>query len=158
MFKFLTKNLAKVFGKNLRRHYLPPANTVKKMKGLRAEYAKIHHEYFLFKKGKTIVGWSYGEMDDFETFYMRSTGLLPEYRKRMVYSEFLGQFVKYAHAMGYQRVSSHHHPDNLAVISVKLKSGFFVAGTENHERWGQLLKMVKILDPERDKFFKKKFF
>lgn len=156
-YKFLNKNFAEVFGKRFSPHYSPPPPMLRKIKPLKAAYSKIHHEFFLFKKGKVIVGWSYGEMDDFETYYMRNSGILPDYRENGVYGEFLDQLLKYLQALGYQRVSSQHHPDNAAILGSKLKAGFFVAGTENHERWGQLLKMIKIFDPEREKFFKKKY-
>lgn len=76
MYKFLLKNFAEVFGKSFSARYIPPKPAQRKIKPLKEAYAKIHHEYFLFKKGKVVVGWSYGEMDDFETFYMRNTGIL----------------------------------------------------------------------------------
>lgn len=157
LYRFLRKNFKDVFGTSFSSHFQVEPAALKKLKPLRKEYAKVHHEFFLFKKGKVTIGWSYGEMDDWETFYMRNTGILEEFRDNGVYGEFLAQLLKYLDAFGYQRVSSQHHPDNGAVIKAKLKAGFIIVGSENHERWGQLLKMVKILDPKRENFFKKKF-
>lgn len=156
---FVTKNFSKVFSKDGELYYVmkPKSSAARKLRPLWTEYEKIHHEYFLFKfKGKP-VGWVFGEMDDFETFYLRNLGLLPSQRRKGAYSAFLVQFLKYAEKLGYQRVSAQHNPGNRAILNIHLGLGFIIVGTENHERWGQLLKTVKILDQKRELQFKKKF-
>jgi hypothetical protein len=99
---FMSKNFVRVFGRNL-------SNTVKAKKnspewrGFQStykEYEKIHSEYFLFKKNGKTIGWSCGEIDDFETFYMRNTGLLPAYRNSKIYGKYLTQMLRYIKALG----------------------------------------------------------
>jgi GNAT superfamily N-acetyltransferase len=156
---FIKKNYQNVFKRTGRSYFqMPPeSREFKRAKPCFEEYKKIHGEHFLFKKNGRPIGWCYGEMEDFETFYMRNTGILPNYQSSGIYSAFLPHFLKYLKALGYQRVSSQHHPDNQKVLNGKLKQGFVIVGTENHERWGQLVKMVRFLDRKRDRFFKQKF-
>lgn len=156
-FPFLRANFSKVFGRAFMSRVQPTARQQKANEMLIREYNKIHTEYFHFKKGGKVVGWSFGEMDDFETFYMRNTGLLPKYQNQGSYREFLRLFLEYIESLGYSRVSSQHHPNNGRIISLKMQEGFMVVGTENHERFGQLLKLVKIFDRKREAIFKKMF-
>lgn len=158
-YSFIGKNFKKVFQKEGENYYVlkPKSPAAKQLKPIFEEYHAIHSEYFLFKvKGKT-VGWVYGEIDDFETFYLRNLGLLPKFRQQGAYSAFLIQFLKYIQKVGYQRVSAQHNPGNRAILNIHLRLGFIIVGTENHERWGQLLKTVKIFDKKRDASFRKKF-
>jgi len=120
------------------------------------EYRKIHSEKFLIKfKGK-VIGWFQGEMEDFETFYMRNTGIIPEHQNKGLYKKFLTVFEKYIFGLGYARISSQHSPTNAVILSLKLKAGYVIAGQEFHERWGILLKLVKFSTKKRKDFFLKK--
>jgi hypothetical protein len=159
LFDFTDKHFKEVFGDGFN-----STVEIKKNSGLwhgfqstLKEYRKIHTEYFLFKRNGKVVGWSYGEMEDFETFYMRNTGILPDHQNKKIYLHFLDQFLKYSKKIGYQRVSSQHSVSNAKIISLKMGIGFIVVGTENHDRWGALVKLVKFLDVKREKSFKKTF-
>jgi hypothetical protein len=76
--QFIQQNYKKVFERPHRTYYqmLPESPEFKKVQPCFEEYKKIHGEYFLFKKNGIPIGWFYGEMEDFETFYMRNTGIL----------------------------------------------------------------------------------
>lgn len=126
-------------------------------KALFVSYRKIHWECFFYKYDGKIVGWFMGEMDDNETFYLRNVGILPAYRNKKIYSLFLQKFLIFLEEIGYQRVSSHHAPDNGHIYHLQLKSGFMIVGSEAHERFGQLVKMIKIFDPKRNEIFKKRY-
>jgi RimJ/RimL family protein N-acetyltransferase len=119
------------------------------------EYRKIHSERFLIKYQGKVVGWVQGEMEDFETFYMRNSGILPAHQNKGVYSEFLKIFEKYIFGLGYARISSQHSPTNAAVLSLKLKAGFVIVGQETYERWGILVKLVKFSSKKRKDFYLK---
>lgn len=157
--KFVSKNFSKVFKNGFSSKVNIQKNT-KSWRGLQStilEYKKIHTEYFLFKQGNKTIGWCYGEMEDFETFYMRNTGILPQYQNHGIYQEFLCTFFKYLKELGYQKISGQHNLSNSRIISLKMKLGFIVVGTENHDRWGSLVKLVKFLDPKREKIFNETF-
>lgn len=119
------------------------------------EYRKLHAEKFLIKSKGKVVGWVQGEMDDFETFYMRNTGILPGHQSKGVYKAFLEVFEKYIFKLGYTRISSQHSPTNATVLSLKLKAGFVIVGQETHERWGVLVKLVKFSSKKRKDFYLK---
>lgn len=129
----------------------------KKLSVCIAEYQKIHSEYFLFFYKKKAIGWFMGEMEDFETFYMRNTGVLPIHQSKGIYSAFLDQFISYLKDLGYQRISSQHAPHNKRIYNLKMSKGFIIVGSENHERWGNLIKLVKFLDKKREAYYIKKF-
>ena len=136
--------------------YTPDLSENKKLMACSNEYKKIHSEKFLIKyKGKT-VGWSQGEMEDFETFSMRSTGILPKHQGKGIYTEFLKVFESYIFKLGYARISSQHSPANATVLSLKLKNKYVVVGQEFHERWGVLIKLVKFSSKKRYDYFQKR--
>lgn len=116
----------------------------------RKRYEVVHHEWFLFldSKGKP-VGWHLGEADDWATFYMRNTGILPPYQGKGIYDAFLSSFVNYLGELGYERVSSQHQATNRRVLIMKLKRGFDIAGLELTENWGPLVKLVRLIAPDR---------
>lgn len=122
-----------------------------------AEYRKIHSEYFIFKLDGKIVGWFMGQLEDFETFYMRNTGIIPKHQNKGIYKAFLPHCLKYLKELGYQRVSSQHSPDNGRMFALKMNHGFIIVGSENHDRWGTLVKMVRFLDENRSKAYLKTF-
>lgn len=126
-----------------------PKERFKSLKPLLAEFAKTHTEKWVFYAGKSPIGWSIGEMDDESTFYMRNSGLLPEYRRKGIYSSFLERFITELTALGYERVTSHHQMNNNPVIIAKLKAGFRIIGTEMDERYGAQIKLVKFLHEDR---------
>jgi len=121
-------------------------------------YDTVHHEWFLFLDPKgSPIGWHMGEAEDFQTFYMRNSGILPEFQNRGLFTKFSETFARYLEELGYERISSHHKPTNRAILILKLKQGFDVAGMEMTENWGSLVKMVKILPRDRKEAFYKMF-
>ncbi len=110
----------------------------------------LHTEYILIedKEGK-IFGWSFGETEDMWTFYMRNTGILPEYRNQGIYTEFCRLLLLYLGDIGYERVTSHHLGTNRAILIPKLKLGFNVSGMELHEQFGPFVKLTYFLNRER---------
>lgn len=116
------------------------------------EYRKIHSERFLIKHNNKVIGWFQGEMEDFETFYMRNTGILPDHQNKGIYQKFLSVFESYIFDLGYARISSQHSPANGVILSLKLKAKYVIVGEETHERWGKLVKLVKFKSNDRYKY------
>jgi hypothetical protein len=138
--------------------FRPGPERRQQMAPLRKLYSAIHHEWFLFldPKGHPI-GWHMGEAEDHQTFYMRNTGILPEFQNRGLFTSFSGTFMRYLGELGYERISSHHKPTNRRILILKLKQGFDIAGLEMTENWGALVKLVKILPQDRRATFYKMF-
>ena len=123
--------------------YVPSKKENNQLASCYLEYRKIHSERFLIKHKNKVIGWSQGEMEDFETFYMRNSGILPSHQDKGIYKKFLNQFEKYIFDLGYARISSQHAPTNAKILSLKLKFKYVIVGEETHERWGKLIKLVK---------------
>lgn len=121
-------------------------------------YDALHHEWFLFLGPKGApIGWHMGEAEDYQTFYMRNTGILPEYQGRGLYRAFLKAFSDYLGELGYERITSQHKPTNKSILILKLKQGFVIGGLEMTENWGALVKMVKIIPQDRRESFYAQF-
>jgi ribosomal protein S18 acetylase RimI-like enzyme len=139
---FIKANFQAVFGDEGRRR-VDVSPERKELADMTAQdFRKVHCEDFLFYFNDVPIGWSYGETHDFMTFYMRNSGVLPEYRNKGIYQSFLKHFLVYLTELGYERVVSHHKPNNAAVLISKLKAGFLISGMEYDERWGLLVKMA----------------
>ena len=117
---------------------------------MKQRYAVLHHEWFLFLDPKgNPVGWHMGETEDAVTFYMRNTGILPKFQNHGIYEAFFSSFLAYLSEIGYERVTSQHQATNRRILIMKLKRGFDVAGLELTENWGPLIKLVRIIVPDR---------
>ena len=103
------------------------------------------------------VGWFYGYMEDEETFFIDTVGLIPAFRGRGIYTAFLKQWIAYLGAVGYERLTTSHHPNNRAVMIAELKAGFNIAGLELHEGCGSMVKMAYLFHPDRQESFRRVF-
>ena len=96
-------------------------------------------------------------MEDNETFFIDTVGLVPAFRNRGIYTAFLKQLIAYLGAMGYERLTTSHHPNNRAVMIAELKAGFNIVGLELHESCGPLIKMAYFFHDDRRESFKHVF-
>lgn len=155
------RNWASVFDTSdeRNRYFQPPAARKSIIDQLRINYATtVHHEFLIFKDhtGKD-VGWFVGEAEDDTTFYLRNGGGVPEVRGLGGMKLFLPKFLLYLRDIGYERVTSEHHPNNVAVCIAMLKSGFVIQGMTLDERSGPLIKMVCYLQDDRKRGFESVF-
>lgn len=133
--------------------YEPPPQRYAAAGHLRRIYLRLHHERFVFYDGSQAVGWSVGRMENPATFRMATSGVLEEYRRRGLYSSFTRRLLDYLRAVGYERVTSSHHPTNRAMIEAKLKLGFNISGTLLYEDIGAVIEMVCFLHEDRRQAF-----
>lgn len=137
--------------------YQLPAERQENLTPLKQAFAGTHHEYFVFYDRKDVAGWSYSEMHDLETYFMTNTAILASYRRRGIYSHYLYHFIAYLKALGYERVTSHHQPNNRAVLIAKLKAGFVLSGMILDERWSAQVQMTYHMYPDRQQGFSQAF-
>lgn len=136
-------------------YQVPPERQEVQMEFLKVSEG-IHHEYIIIKdENGQGIGWHLGEYQHPASYYMRNTGIAPNWQGRGIYSSFLYQFLNYIKELKYERVLSHHWGTNARVIIPKLRANFFIAGTEFHESYGTLVKMVHHTQIDRREFFKK---
>ena len=108
-------------------------------------------------KNDQPVGWFYGYMEDEETFFVDTIGLIPEYRRAGIYTAFLKALMRYLKAKGYERVTTSHLPNNRAALIADLKIGFNIIGMELNESHGTMVKMGYSLYDDRRRAFEKAF-
>ncbi|MET7685082.1 GNAT family N-acetyltransferase [Streptomyces sp. NPDC005423] len=125
---------------------------------LAAEYRTLHREHILIENSRgEVVGWVRGRMEDPDTFYLGTSGLLPEYRAQGLAATGMPRFFEYLHTLGYERVTSQHHPHNRAAMILQLKCGFSFEGINLDERWGPMVKMVFFFGDGRRAEFERRF-
>ena len=130
----------------------PPDSLGRKLAG------QIHAEYFVFHNAAgEPVGFSVGKVVNEQTFFMEWSGILPDYRRRGLYSQFLDALIPYLKALGLERITSNHMGNNRPVLIAKLKAGFIITGTTLDERHGMLVWLARFLEPERERGFERAF-
>lgn len=92
----------------------------------------------LFYKNE-FVGWSAGHQESSETFYMRNSAVLPEHRRKGLYTALLNKTVEVVTYKGFQKIYSRHSSTNNEVIIPKLKVGFMISSLEVSDVFGVLV-------------------
>lgn len=104
-----------------------------------------------FYDGKKMIGWHYGKQVDAETFRMVTSGILPEYQCKGIYSRSLAPILEEVRRAGFQTVLSRHYATDNGVIVPKLKFGFLVSGFELTDQFGLLLRLSYYFNETRRK-------
>lgn len=91
-----------------------------------------------------LIGWSYGWQGGMEsgTYYMANSCILPEFRRKGLYSKLLDTVIEISKKTGYQTITSRHVSGNNPVIIAKLKAGFKITGFEMSEIHGHLIHLT----------------
>jgi ribosomal protein S18 acetylase RimI-like enzyme len=100
-----------------------------------------------------LIGWSTSRQLRMYEFYTMNSGVIPEYRRKGVYSKLIKEVLKEAHQLGYQTVSSNHVMSNNDVIIAKLKLGFKISGIEVFDDFGTTVKLTYFLNETRGNAF-----
>jgi RimJ/RimL family protein N-acetyltransferase len=129
-----------------------------KLERLRKLHARSSPEWLVFYNAEDEpIGWFYGYMEDEETFFIDTIGLVPAFRGQGIYSAFLRQLIAYLRAIGYERLTTSHGPNNRAALIADLKAGFDIVGLELHESHGPLVKTAYHLHEDRRRAFERVF-
>jgi RimJ/RimL family protein N-acetyltransferase len=135
-----------------------PETRRERLEHLQKLHAYSQSEWIVFYNAKDEpIGWFYGYMEDRETFFIDTIGLVPAFRGQGIYSAFLRQLISYLRAVGYERLTTSHHPNNRAALIADLKAGFDIVGLELHESHGPLLKTAYHLHADRRQAFERVF-
>jgi hypothetical protein len=98
-----------------------------------------------------FVGWSFGQQESATTFYMVNSAILPEHRRKGLYTCLLMRSLEILSAKGFQLIYSRHNVTNNAVIIPKLKAGFVISKIELDDRFGVLVHLHYYTNPHRRK-------
>lgn len=104
-----------------------------------------------FFQGDEMIGWSYGIQVNAESFRMVTTGIVPEFQGKSIYSRFLEAYAKHIKEQGFQTLFSRHYATNNQVIVPKLRFGFLISGFEISDQFGLLLWLSYYFNPTRQK-------
>jgi ribosomal protein S18 acetylase RimI-like enzyme len=126
-------------------------NDIEKNSSLQKRLKEILRLRFgLFYKNE-FVGWSWGFQETPETFYMCNSGVLPEHRRKGLYTALMQTLVKAAVDEGFQKIYSRHTTTNNAVIIPKLKAGFYITNLEVSDSFGTLVHLTYFPSALRNK-------
>ncbi len=92
--------------------------------------------------GDEFAGWAIGDQHSSEAFYMRNSAILPEHRRKGLYSALLRHVVETVTEIGFQKIFSRHSATNNDVIIPKLKAGFVISSLEVSDVFGVLVHLV----------------
>lgn len=104
----------------------------------------------LFYKNE-FVGWCSGDQHSAEAFYMRNSAILPEHRRKGLYSNMLDETIRILTEKGFQKIYSRHNATNNPVIIPKLKAGFVISAMEVSDMFGTLVHLSYFTNPLRRK-------
>jgi GNAT superfamily N-acetyltransferase len=86
-------------------------------------------------------------------YWMISTVVKPDHRRRGLYAAVVDRVVAYARDAGFVSVVSQHAPNNLPVMIAKLKAGFVIEALEIDARVGPSVRLRRYLHPAYDQAF-----
>ena len=122
-----------------------------------AEVKKVAHSpmvrFGAFVDGQ-LVGWSCGWLERGDCFYMASSGVAAEHRRKGVYSALLEAVLSHAREVGAHVVRSQHSVLNNPVIVCKLRREFHIAGLSASAQLGNLVELVHHLSEPRFELFR----
>lgn len=101
--------------------------------------------------GEQFCGWFFGDQYNHETFYMRNSAILPEFRRKGLYTLLLKEVLARVQSLGFQVVLSRHIVTNNSIIIPKLKAGFVITSMELSDRFGSLVHLSYFFSDKRKK-------
>ena len=139
------KHVSKIFDENsqiFRLYRFLSAEEKAKVEALRGSLGKPYTLNLALCYKGDFVGWSAGHQESAETFYMRNSAILPEHRRKGLYTALLSRTVEELKEKGFQKIYSRHNATNNDVIIPKLKYGFTIASLEISDMFGVLVHLV----------------
>lgn len=100
-------------------------------------------------RGEEFCGWFTGDQYNAETFYMRNSAILPQHRRKGLYTILMHEVLERVKAMGFQIVLSRHTTTNNSIIIPKLKAGFVITSIEVSDRFGTLVHLSYFFNETR---------
>ncbi len=100
-------------------------------------------------KGDEFCGWFTGDQHNNETFYMRNSAILPDHRRKGLYTALMYEVLERVEKMGFQIVLSRHVTTNNSIIIPKLKAGFVITSLEVSDRFGTLVHLSYFFNEKR---------
>jgi GNAT superfamily N-acetyltransferase len=115
-----------------------------KLKDLKSKLKDQYKLRLAVLENGELIGWSLGWQDSFDqaSFFMGASIVVPEKRKRGIYTALVNKVLEVTKEAGFQTVWSMHLMTNNPVIIAKLKLGFNISGFEVNTLYGSLVKLT----------------
>jgi len=114
-------------------------------------------DFFQFRVDGEAAGVFMAHPWDWNSYYLRSTGILPQYRERGLMSQFFDRLDEPLRAVGVERIEAEVSPANTPIIRVLAGHGYIVTGQVASERWGLLLRYTKFLSQGASAVFRRQY-
>jgi len=114
-------------------------------------------DFFQFRVDGEAAGVFMAHPWDWNSYYVRSTALLPQYRGRRLLGRMLQRLEDPLRAAGVERVETEVSPANAPMIRTIGEQGFIVTGQTATERWGLLLRYTRFLSHEANAVFRRHY-
>ncbi len=137
-----------------------PKETASQREALRKNFNEMPLRLTILIRRKTtgeVVGWVSGEQLDWETFYLRNSGLVPEARRQGIYTALHNGLMEQLSSLGFVRVVSDHQPNSRAILLLKIRLGYCIQSMGLDERFGPLVRLVYFLNAERREYFESRY-
>jgi GNAT superfamily N-acetyltransferase len=112
---------------------------------------------FLFRVDGEVAGVFMAHPWDWNSYYVRSTALLPQYRGRRLLGRLLQRLEDPLRAAGVERIETEVSPANAPMVRTVGEQGFIVTGQTATERWGLLLRYTRFLSHEASAVFRRHY-
>jgi ribosomal protein S18 acetylase RimI-like enzyme len=106
-----------------------------------------------FDSSGEIAGYSISYQARTYELYTQTSVVLPQYRRKGIYTSLTKKVLEMALEKGYQMITSNHVTSNNSVIMAKLKLGFKITGFEIYDDFGSLVKLTYFLNEKRSRMF-----
>lgn len=106
-----------------------------------------------FDENENLMGFSLSYQARIYELYTQTSIVLPEFRRKGIYTALTKQILEIAKKKGYQMVTSNHVNSNNTVIMAKLKLGYKISGFEISDDFGSMVKLTHYVNEKRAKMF-----
>jgi ribosomal protein S18 acetylase RimI-like enzyme len=120
-------------------------------------YYQVTGDFFALTYRGAIVGMFLSNMQDWNSYYLRSAGILPEHQGKGLYKKFMGHLLEVLEKYKVERILVDIAPSNLNQINYFNKMEFNISGMNISERWGTLIQFTRFLKKDRESFFLNRF-
>lgn len=110
--------------------------------------------FLVARLGEEWAGWHYGTQESGETFFMISSVVYPDHRRKGLYTRLAEIVLEKVKEAGFQRIYSYHQASNNAIIIAKMRLGFTITGFEMHDTWGVGVRLTYLANPIRQEILK----
>jgi ribosomal protein S18 acetylase RimI-like enzyme len=114
-------------------------------------------DIFLFSADDVDAGVVVAHPTDWSTYYLRTLAVLPRFQDRHLATAWVSAVAEMLRAHGVVRFEMETAPANHRVIHGLNKLGMMVTGSSHSERWGTLLRFTKILVPQAEADFVRRY-